>query len=127
MWFYKTLAGINIDPSAPGFERINIKPYTVGDLNYASATVKTFRGLISSGWRKEKNSLFLDVTVPVNSKGRVSLPDLVLKNTIVKEGGKVIWKDNHYIQSVVGITSGKQENGYIVFEIGSGTYSFWIG
>ena len=123
-WFYKVLAGINIDPSAPGFERIIIKPHVVGDLKYVSASVNTIRGTVSSSWRREGNSLVLEVSLPVNSKGKVYVPDLGLKNPIVKEGDKIVWKDGAYIQGVPGITSGKREAGYIVFEVGSGTYLF---
>ena len=45
-WFYKYLAGIQVDPNFPGWERIVIKPYPVKGLNFAGASLKTFRGLI---------------------------------------------------------------------------------
>ena len=125
-WFYKTLAGINIDPNAPGFERIIIKPHIVGDLKYVSASINTIRGKVSSSWRKEENSLILEVSLPVNSRGEVHIPDLGLENPIVKEGGKTIWKNGVYMKGVSGIISGKREKGYIIFEVGSGTYSFQI-
>ena len=35
-WFYRVLAGINVDPSVFGFRRIMIKPYIPGDLSYVS-------------------------------------------------------------------------------------------
>ncbi|MCX8171517.1 MAG: family 78 glycoside hydrolase catalytic domain, partial [Candidatus Bathyarchaeota archaeon] len=40
-WFYKALAGINADPSCPGFEKIVIKPHIVGDLTYVGASLRT--------------------------------------------------------------------------------------
>jgi len=52
----KDLIEINIDPASPGFERIIIKPYVVGDLNYLSASIKTIRGMIFSSWKKNKHS-----------------------------------------------------------------------
>mgnify|MGYP000226888060 CR=1 FL=1 len=125
-WFYKALAGINIDPDAPGFERIIIKSHVVGDLKYVSASINTIRGKVSSSWRKEEDSLVLEVSLPVNSRGEVHIPDLGLKNPMVKEGGKIIWKNEAYVKGVPGITSGKREEGYIIFEVGSGTYSFQI-
>ena len=126
-WFYKVLAGINQDPSAPGFKRVIIKPYILGDLSYVSASVNTIRGLVSSSWRREENALVLEVTLPVNSEGKVSLPLLRLKSPVVRESGKVVYKDGSYIQSVSGITAGKRDDGYITFDVGSGAYSFWIG
>ncbi|MBA7647092.1 Alpha-L-rhamnosidase [subsurface metagenome] len=126
-WFYKVLAGINQDPSAAGFKRVIIKPHIVGDLEHVSASVNTVLGLVSSSWMRGQNSLLLEVTLPVNSEGKVSVPVLGLKNPVVKEGRQVVWKDGSYIQSVTGITTGKRGNGYITFDVGSGAYSFWIG
>ena len=48
-WFYKYLVGIQVDPRFPGWRKI-IKPYPVKDLYFASASLETFRGLISSAW-----------------------------------------------------------------------------
>jgi alpha-L-rhamnosidase len=126
-WFYKVLAGINQDPAAPGFGRVIIRPYILGDLSYVSASVNTIRGLVTSSWRREEKSLTLEVTLPVNSKGKVHIPLLGLKNPVVREGREVIFKDGSYIQGVSGITAGKQDEEFITFDVGSGTYSFWIG
>ena len=125
-WFYKVLAGLNQDPSAPGFKRVIVKPHILGDLSYVGASVNTIRGLVSSSWRREENALVLEVTLPVNSEGKVSLPLLGLKNPVVRESGRVIYKDGSYIQSVSGITAGKRDDEYITLDVGSGAYSFWI-
>ena len=79
-WFYKALAGIDLDSSGPGFGRIFIRPHIVGDLRHASASVDSIRGRVSSSWRREGDSLVLDVTLPVNSKGKVSVPTMEFKN-----------------------------------------------
>jgi len=94
-WFYKVLAGINVDLSAPGFEKVIIRPHIIDDLSHASASINTIRGLVSSRWAKKGKSLTLEVTIPVNSEGKVYVPTIGLKNPIVKENGKVIWKDGH--------------------------------
>jgi alpha-L-rhamnosidase len=125
-WFYRVLAGINHDPSAPGFKRIKIKPYVLGDLNYVSASVKTIRGLVSSSWKKEQNALVLEVVLPVNSEGEICLPLSGLKNPVVKESGKAVYKDNSYVKDISGITSVKRDDDYLTFNVGSGTYSFRI-
>ncbi len=125
-WFYKVLAGINVDSTATGFERIIIKPYVLGDLSHVSASINTIRGLVASSWRREDDSLVLEVTIPVNSRGEVSVPDLGLSNPIIKESGNVVWKDGTYVGDITGIVSGKKEDGRVTFEVGSGTYSFQI-
>ena len=126
-WFYKVLAGISQDLAAPGFRRVIIKPYIIGDLNYVSTSVNTIRGKVSSSWRREQSTLVVEVTVPVNSEGEVNLPLSGLKNPVIKEGGREIYKNGSYIQGVAGITNGKRDGGYVTFGVGSGAYSFWIG
>jgi alpha-L-rhamnosidase len=126
-WFYKVLAGINIDPSHPGFQRFTIKPYVIGDLDHVSASVQTIRGLVSSSWRKEKDSLTLDVLVPVNSQAKVSVPLLGLEEPVVRENKEAIYRNGSYVHGVAGISSGTREDSYATFEVGSGSYSFWIG
>jgi len=125
-FFYKTLAGINADPSNPGFEKIIIKPHVVGDLTHASASLKTIRGLIVSKWWREDNSLTLEVTIPVNSRGEVYIPLIALKNPVIKEGEKVIWKDDKFVQEIPEITFIKKEENHIIFNIGSGSYVFRV-
>jgi alpha-L-rhamnosidase len=98
----------------------------LGDLTYASATIKTIRGIVSSSWKKTGQSLVLDVTIPCNATGKVSVPALSLKNATITEGGKAVWKNGAYVKGVVGITSGKQEAGYYTFDVGSGDYGFKV-
>jgi alpha-L-rhamnosidase len=126
-WFYRMLAGINPDAIGCGFRKVIIKPYVPADLDYASASVDTIRGLVSSSWRKQDNALRLDVTLPVNSIGKICLPSAGLKNPLVKENGKVIYRKGSFVPGVAGITGGKQEEDYLIFDAGSGDYSFWIG
>jgi alpha-L-rhamnosidase len=131
-FFYNDLAGIKgpeyYGPRfmTPGFREIQIKPYVPGDLEYSNASIKTVRGIISSGWKKTDNSLNLDVTIPVNATASVSVPVMELKNITITEGGKVVWKDGAYVSGVEGITGGKLESGYVTFDTGSGEYQFKV-
>jgi alpha-L-rhamnosidase len=126
-WFYKALAGINIDFLHPAFQRFVIKPYIIGDLSHVSASLQTIRGLVSSSWRKEKDSLTMDVVIPVNSWAKVSVPVLGWKNPVIHEADEVIYEDGSFSHGVTGIVSGIREGNYITFEAGSGTYSFQVG
>ncbi len=126
-WFYKTLAGINIDPARPGFRKIIIRPHIVSDLNYVGASFKSIRGMVSSSWTKDDRSLILNVTLPVNTQGRISVPKIDEKNVTIRESGKVVWENNSYIGGVVGITDGRNDNGYVTFDVGSGSYFFKVG
>jgi len=125
-WFYKVLAGINIDSAGPGWRRIIIKPHVVGDIKYVNVSIKTIRGLISSSWTRNSNSLNLNVVLPVNAQAKVNIPKLRLDNVTVKESGKTIWENDSYIEGVAGITGGNENGDYVTFEVGSGTYFFEI-
>ena len=131
-FFYDSIAGIQ-EPDfygsrefEPGYGVIRIKPHVLGDLTHASASIKTIRGIVSSGWKKTADSLVLNVTIPGNAAGQVSVPALSLKNATITEGGKVVWKDGVYVKGVAGITACKQEAGYYTFDVGSGGYGFKI-
>lgn len=125
-WFYKVLAGIGLDPAGPGFRRIIIKPYPVGNLKYASASVKTIRGTVSSSWARHDRSLVLNVTLPFNSEAKVHIPKMGLEKVIVKEGEKTIWENGSYVEGVAGITGGREDGDYVTFDVGSGSYSFKV-
>jgi len=125
-WFYKVLAGISFDPAGPGSQRINIKPYPVGDLKYVNASLKTIKGMVSSSWGKHNRSLVLNVALPVNSDAKISIPKMGLKDVIVKESGNIVWEKGSYVGSVSGIIEGKEDENYVTFDVGSGSYSFEI-
>jgi len=123
-WFYKVLAGINIDPAGSGFKRVIIKPYVVGDLSHVSASIETMRGLISSSWRKNGHSLAFNIALPVNTQAKISIPKMKLGNAMIKESGKAVWENGSYLGGIVGITGASEDEAYVAFEVGSGSYSF---
>ncbi|MBC8231933.1 family 78 glycoside hydrolase catalytic domain [bacterium] len=129
-FFYNDLAGIK-GPDyhgpgymTPGFREIEIKPHVLGDLTFARASIRTVRGIVSSSWQKMDSSLTLEVSIPVNSRAKVSVPKIGLENVIVEEGGKTIWKDGSYVSGVAGIADGSDSPGYVTFDVGSGSYLF---
>jgi alpha-L-rhamnosidase len=128
-FFYNDLAGIK-GPDyhgpgymTPGFREIRIKPYVLGGLKHASASFRTVRGTVSASWERMDNSIVLEVTIPVNSIAKVSIPKVGLRNVTVEEGGNAIWKDGSYIDGVAGISSGSESADYVEFDVGSGSYS----
>ena len=73
-WFYWGLAGIRPDETAPGFERIIVKPYIPRDLDRVSASIRTARGEVAAGWRRESGRVTITVIVPGNSSAAVHVP-----------------------------------------------------
>lgn len=125
-WFYRYLAGIRIDPAVAGWQRLRIKPYVLGNLEFASASVQTVRGLVAANWTKGHDALALQVTVPVNSQAHISVPTLGLQNVVITEGGVVIWEHDRPGQRGAALQGGRAEQAYVTFEVGSGNYSFEV-
>ncbi len=123
-WFYKYLAGINLDEAGYGFERILIRPLVVGDLRFARATLKTVRGTVSSSWALADGVFSLTVSVPGNCEAKICVPNLELENVSISEGGTPVWVNGRYIAGVEGISKADDEPGYVSFRVGSGNYSF---
>lgn len=75
-WFYKSLAGINVDPSYnSGFQNIIIAPKPVGDLKFAEASYNSLHGEISADWKIEDNLFTLNVSIPANCTAKVYMPN----------------------------------------------------
>jgi alpha-L-rhamnosidase len=129
-FFYESIAGIQ-EPSyygtatfGPGYRRFYIKPHALGDLKHAEASIKTVRGIISSSWKRTKNSFVLEVEIPVNSTAKVSVPTLGLNAFAITDGGKSVWNNNSYIDGVEGVVNARRDIDGVTFDIGSGRYRF---
>ena len=91
-WFYQALGGINQDADGAGYRHIRIEPQIVEDLTWASATVETVRGTVSSSWTHTPSAITLEATVPVGADARVVIPKpMEVTNPTVEEGGRVVW------------------------------------
>lgn len=106
-WFYRSLLGIN--PLAPGYQKIQIKPQPAGDLTWAKGSYTSVKGLIGSDWRLDDGKFRLTAIIPPNTTAEVWIKSK--EGSALKESGKVM--------SPSGF-----ENGYAVVEVGSGTYHF---
>jgi alpha-L-rhamnosidase len=123
-WFYSALAGINLDPEHPGYERIRIQPQPARDLEWASGSLETLRGSVVSSWRRTGDSFRVEVVIPVGSEAEIHLPLGNPDAVVVKESGRVVWKDNAYQPGAPGLAGARQAPGAVVFEAGSGSYVF---
>lgn len=114
-WFYRKLAGLEVDPERPGYKHMIVKPFTAPDIAYASYDTRTPYGKASVAWEKASAGYRVEVEVPVGSSATVYIP--VFFGKTVTEGGKDIRKVKDI--SWVGI-----ENGYAVVNVSSGSYVF---
>lgn len=98
-WLYKTLGGINPDPSQPGFKNVILKPCFVNGLNLFKASYHSPRGLIISNWEKKNKSIIYHVTIPANTSAEFYLSDHCKVNKITVSNGDKIElakNDNKY-------------------------------
>jgi len=125
-FFYKIVAGINIDPENPGFRNTIIKPYPVGDLKYATARIDTIRGEVTSSWTFREDAFNLIVSIPSNSEAEIHLPVLHFEDIVILEGKKVIYRNKKTSGTSPYIKYFKKEKDRIVFSIKSGSYYFTV-
>ncbi len=116
-WMYRVMVGIDTYEDGVGYQHIKIQPHIGGNFSFASASLKTYYGTVSSGWKITANGLELQATIPNNTKATVYIPAKSVAN--ITENGQVL-------SAVPSIVVKGVENEYIVVEIGSGTYQFGI-
>lgn len=114
IWFYEDLAGIKSDDAHPGFKKLIMRPLLTDTLNYVDCSYHSVHGQIVSSWKKDGSSLQWHVIIPANTSATVYIPATAADS--VTEGGKSLTE--------AGIRVLKTEGGFVVCEIGSGTYSF---
>ena len=116
-WFYKALAGINVDPSDPGFKNIIIRPNPVQGLAFANGRYDSARGVIESNWRMDGSVFTLNLIIPANTTATVHIP--ASETASILEGGKSV-------DRAKGVTLKQRTADEAVFQVGSGHYSFGV-
>jgi alpha-L-rhamnosidase len=116
-FFYKTLAGFNLDENYPGCEQIIIKPFIPESLSFVKATIKTIRGKVSVHWENNNSELSLKVEIPANMVGEIYVP-------INKEGGDSFSEElNPNIRNIKFLDATDKYRRYLV---DSGVYEFVV-
>jgi alpha-L-rhamnosidase len=76
-WFYKFLAGIQVDEKNPGFKHFFIRPFFPEALSWVNAEVQSYYGNIVSKWTRHDDKIELDITIPFNTSATIELQDVV--------------------------------------------------
>ena len=114
-WFYKELGGIKVDEDAPGYGRVNVKPFMPAGLPWAKVMLKTVKGEFRSEWAQSPEGIELKVRIPVGVEAMVHVRADTPKQ--VSEGGLPAEKAD-------GVTFIKMDAGHAVFQVLSGEYVF---
>ncbi len=125
-WLYKTLAGINLDEQAVGFEKLRIVPAMVRDLMFAAGSIESVRGRIVSSWKRSAKSVTLDVEIPCGSTAEIVLPTFNLLDIVLGEGGTTVWAAGKPVAAAAGVLSieEKTPDKLVLIKVGSGRYIF---
>jgi alpha-L-rhamnosidase len=114
-WMYTVIAGIQIDPQHPGYKHSLIQPHPGGGLTWAKAAERTMFGALTSDWEIKDGTMTMQVKVPANATATVRLPRASIAQ--VKESGQPL-------VATKGLAGVRQEEGSVLVNVGSGTYSF---
>lgn len=113
-WFYRGLAGINVDMTAQKGERIRIAPQTVAGVVGASATYRSVLGDITCTWARRNGVLQVFAAIPAGSEAKIVLP--AASAEAVRESGKPL--------AAAGAHSVESSGGRTAVTVGSGDYRF---
>ena len=114
-WMYAVIGGIDLDPQKPGYKHIHLHPQPGGGLSHAKVDLQSMYGLIHSDWTIQADSFNLRVTIPANTTATVFMPGTDL--SCITENGLPA-------ATAQGLTFLSMQNGYAVFLVESGSYSF---
>jgi len=114
-WMYRVVAGLDVDPQAPGYKHVLIQPRPGGGLMHARATLETLYGVAASGWQVDGDRVTVTAVVPANTTATVRLPEAA--DAEVTEGGSVLGAAD-------GIVRVSADGDDLVVEVGSGSYMF---
>ena len=92
-WMYERVAGIA--PLKAGYKTIRIAPEPRQPLTSASASLNTPYGDVSSSWKIENATFYLEVVVPPNTEAQITIPADTEKELMLNE---VSFKENSNIK-----------------------------
>lgn len=114
-WLFRHVAGIELDPRVPGFQRFVLQPYPGAELSFARAEYETMHGRIASEWRRRGRTLRWTIRIPANTSATVFIPSE--RGTAVAESGRPLAR-------AAGLRIRGREGRRLVCEAAAGTYVF---
>lgn len=94
-WLFRHVAGIELDPENPGFQRFVLRPYVGEGLSHATASYRTLHGVIESAWKKSDGALSWTVCIPANTTARIMIPCSATA-TLSTDGLTVVSRDDQW-------------------------------
>ncbi len=114
-WMYRVMVGLDTYEDGPGYKHIKIQPHIGGGFTHASASLQTYYGKLSSGWKLEQGRVLMDVSIPVNTTATVFIP--------AGNAGDIT-ENGSALSSLPDVKILGMQNGYVSVLLGSGEYHF---
>lgn len=111
-WMYRKMCGLDTYEDDVGYKHIKILPHIGGGFTQAEASLKTYYGTATSGWKIENDDVAMDIAIPANTTATVYIPASTA--TDITEGGKPL----------TAAMKADKEDDYIKVNVGSGVYHF---
>jgi alpha-L-rhamnosidase len=112
-WFYRGLAGINVDFAAQPTSQLMLRPEVVGNLSWVRGRYVSAWGPVESYWRRGASQTDYEFTIPANATATVELksasPDRVRVDGLAPD-------------KTPGVLSSKASGDTVKLVIGSGHY-----
>jgi alpha-L-rhamnosidase len=115
-WLFRHVAGIELDPAMPGFQKFVLRPFIGEGLEFARTSYRTMHGMIESEWRRDGKDLFWSICIPANTSARVHVPS--------KSDTDVMESDTRLEKQGVGIQVSGRKGNFLICETTSGVYKF---
>lgn len=116
-WMYRVMVGLDTYEDGPGYKHIRIQPHIGGGFTNASASLQTYYGMLSSGWKLDGKRILMDVEIPANTTATVYIPADDIGQ--VTENGQPVTQFPNSKETAFKTT-------YTVLTLGSGQYHFTI-
>jgi len=114
-WLFRHVAGIELDPEAPGFQRFVLKPFIGRGLDFVRTSYGTMHGEIVSDWKRGANQLTWSVRIPANTSARVWVPS---------EPGTAVTESGAPVEKAEGLRVSGREGRFLICQAPAGTYTF---
>jgi alpha-L-rhamnosidase len=114
-WMYRVLVGLDNQENSFGYKKIRIKPHLGGDFTQAGLEFNSVYGPIEANWKIVGTQVEVRTTIPPNTEAMIYLP-AESKDRILESG--------QIMNMIPEIKYVKDEDGYLVFQVGSGKYHF---
>jgi alpha-L-rhamnosidase len=114
-WLFRHVAGIELDPQAPGFKRFFLRPRPDARLRFVQGSYRTMHGEIRSAWEWRAGRFVWTVRVPPNTGATAYVPS---------DPGTRVTEGRRSGERMEGAWVLGRQGRFLICELGAGVYEF---